>query len=153
MSIYERFIDSGATPTIMDINKATLKNNNYRTTLWTGNHLQVTVMSIPAGEDIGLEVHHDHDQFLRIEAGQGIAQMGNTQTNLYIHQPVFDDSAVFVPAGTWHNVTNTGNEPLKLYSIYAPAEHALGTVHETKEIAMASEHLADTSTSHRYWSY
>ena len=140
-------------PFAVDINKAAVANDNYRTTLWTGKNLQLTLMSIPVGEDIGLETHHTHDQFLRIESGNGIVQMGDAATNLYFNQPVFDDSAIFVPAGTWHNVTNTGKTPLKLYSIYAPPEHAPGTVHATKEIAIASEHLADTATRSPYYSY
>ena len=125
--------DHGPRPFIVDINKATLNNDTYRTALWTGAHLQLTVMSIPVGHDIGLEIHHDHDQFLRIEGGQGLAQMGSQKDQLYFSQPVYDDSAIFIPAGTWHNVTNTGSKPLKLYSIYAPPEHPKGTIHLTKE--------------------
>ena len=132
--------DYGPKPFVVDINKATLNNNTFRTALWTGKYLQLTVMSIPVGESIGLEAHHDHDQFLRIEDGHGLVQMGDSKDNLYLRQPVYDDSAVFVPAGTWHNITNTGNKPLKLYSIYAPPEHPWGTVHQTKAIAEAEEH-------------
>jgi len=123
--------DFGAAPFVIDINKATRHNNNFRTALWTGVYFQLTLMSIPAGEDIGLEVHENHDQFLRIESGQGLVQMGS-RDNLYFEQPVFDDSAIFVPAGAWHNIINTGDTPLKLYSIYAPPEHAWGTIHKTK---------------------
>lgn len=112
--------DFGPNPFVVDITKATLNNDTYRTALWTGNHLQLTLMSIPVGGDIGLEVHPNVDQFLRIEQGQGLVQMGNSKENLYLQQPAFDDFAIFVPAGTWHNVVNTGNKPLKLYSIYAP---------------------------------
>ena len=139
MSFYRNYMDHGPKPFAVDINKATLSNDNYRTTLWTGKNLQLTVMSIPPGTDIGLEVHHDHDQFLRIEDGQGLAQMGNAANNLYFSQIVHDDSAVFVPAGVWHNITNIGKKPLKLYSIYAPPEHKHGTIHETKAIAEATE--------------
>jgi mannose-6-phosphate isomerase-like protein (cupin superfamily) len=96
-------------------------------------------MSIPAGGDIGLEIHPHVDQFLRIEEGQGLAQMGNTKENLYISQPVYDDFAIFIPAGTWHNVINTGKTPLKLYSIYAPPNHPWGTIHQTKAIAEMTE--------------
>ena len=131
--------DYGPHPFVVDISKATLHNNTFRTALWTGNHLQLTLMSIPVGEDIGLEVHPNVDQFLRIEGGQGLVQMGDTKEHLYIRQPVFDDSAIFIPAGTWHNVTNTGNKPLKLYSIYAPPNHPWGTIHQTKAIAEAAE--------------
>jgi len=131
--------DFGPNPFVVDINKAVLHNDNFRTALWTGNHLQLTLMTIPVGKDIGLEVHPHVDQFLRIEEGHGLVQMGNTQDYLYFRQPVFDDFAIFVPAGTWHNLTNTGNKPLKLYSIYAPPNHPWGTIHQTKEIAEASE--------------
>jgi len=92
-------------------------------------------MTIRPGEDIGLEIHPDTDQFLRIEEGQGIVQMGPSKRNLTFRQPVFADTAVFVPAGTWHNITNIGSGPLKLYSIYAPPHHRHGTVHPTKAIA------------------
>ena len=129
--------DYGPQPYVVDINKATKQNNNYRTTLWTGNHLQLTLMSIKVGGDIGVEVHPVIDQFIRIEEGQGIAQMGPSKNNLNFQRNVYDGFAIFVPAGTWHNVVNTGNKPLKLYSIYAPPQHPHGTVHATKEIAHA----------------
>lgn len=128
-------MDYGPNPFIVDIKKSTKHNNNYRTALWTGNHLQLTLMNIPVGQDIGLEVHPNTDQFLRIEEGHGLAQMGDRKDHLYLQQPVFDDSAIFVPAGTWHNVINVGNKPLKLYSIYAPPKHPWGKVQQTKEIA------------------
>lgn len=132
--------DHGPGPFIVDIRKATIHNDTFRTALWTGSHLQLTLMTILPGEDIGLEVHPNVDQFLRIEEGQGLTQMGNRKDNLTLRQPVFDDFAIFVPAGTWHNITNTGNRPLKLYSIYAPPDHPWGTVHQTKAIAEAEEH-------------
>ena len=131
--------DFGPQPFVVDISKAVMYNDNFRTALWTGTHLQLTVMCIQPGDDVGLEVHPHVDQFLRIEGGRGICQMGDAQNNLYFAQPVFEDSAVFVPAGFWHNITNTGNTPLKLYSIYAPPNHAHGTVHPTKEVAEAEE--------------
>lgn len=131
--------DYGPHPFIIDINKATISNDTYRTALWTGNFLQLTLMTINPGEDIGLEVHLDTDQFLRIEEGTGVAQMGNNKNNLPFQQNVFADDAIFVPAGIWHNVTNTGRIPLKLYSIYAPPHHPRGTVEETKADAEAAE--------------
>lgn len=131
--------DFGPKPFIVDINKATINNDTFRTALWTGNNLQLTLMSIPVGGDIGLEIHPHVDQFLRIEEGQGLAQMGNNKDNLYLSQPVYDDFAIFIPAGTWHNVINTGKTPLKLYSIYAPPNHPWGTVHQTKAIAEMAE--------------
>lgn len=131
--------DYGKRPYVVNIEEATKQNRNFRTALWTGNHLQVTLMSIGVGEDIGLEIHRDVDQFLRIEEGQGVVQMGRRRDRLDFRQRVRDDDAIMVPAGTWHNVINTGNRPLKLYSIYAPPEHPFGTVHRTKAEAMAAE--------------
>jgi len=127
--------DYGPQPYVVDIDKATKQNNNYRTTLWTGNHLQLTLMSIKVGGDIGVEVHPVIDQFIRIEEGQGIAEMGPNKNNLNFRRNVYDGFAIFVPAGTWHNVVNNGNKPLKLYSIYAPPQHPHNTVQATKEIA------------------
>lgn len=134
--------DYGRQPFVVNIHKAAKQNNTFRTALWTGSHLQVTLMSINVGEDIGLEIHPTVDQFLRIEDGQGIVKMGQTKNNLNFEQRVHDDDAIMVPAGTWHNVINTGNKPLKLYSIYAPPEHPFGTVHPTK---------ADAMVTHRYY--
>lgn len=131
--------DQGPTPFVVNINNVTKQNNTFRTALWTGAHLQVTLMSLNVGEDIGLEIHPNVDQFLRIEQGKGIVQMGKDKNNLDFVRRVADDSAIMIPAGTWHNVTNTGKVPLKLYSIYAPPQHPLGTVHITKAEAIAAE--------------
>ena len=133
------FKDHGKEPFVINIEGAVEKNNTFRTALWTGEHLQVTLMSIDVGEDVGLEVHPDTDQFLRIEEGQGIVRMGDAKDNLYYQKSVTEDDAIMVPAGKWHNLINTGNEPLKLYSIYAPPEHPFGTVHQTKAEAIAAE--------------
>lgn len=124
--------DHGPHPFVIDIEEATLANTNYRTTLWTGPNMQLTVMAIAPGDDIGLEVHDDHDQFLRIEAGRGKVQMGPAEDDLSFEREVEDDFVVLVPAGSWHNITNIGDEPLKVYSLYAPPEHEHGTVHPTK---------------------
>ncbi|MGE7952980.1 cupin domain-containing protein [Lysinibacillus xylanilyticus] len=131
--------DYGPNPLVVDIEEATKQNNNYRTALWTGSKLQVTVMSLNVGEDIGLEMHPQVDQFLCIEQGQGIVQMGPNKDHLNLRRNVYEDFAIMVPAGTWHNVTNTGNIPLKLYTVYAPPNHPFGTVHGTKADALASE--------------
>ncbi|KHF39501.1 cupin domain-containing protein [Halalkalibacter okhensis] len=144
LSLYEeeenyRLTDYGPEPFVVNIEEATKENSTFRTAIWTGEHLQVTLMSIEVGEDIGLERHPHVDQFLRIEDGQGLVQMGPSQDQLDFQTEAFDDFAIMIPAGTWHNVTNIGNKPLKLYSIYAPPEHPHGTVHETKAIAMAAE--------------
>lgn len=124
--------DYGPEPFVININEATMQNNNFRTALWTGKHLQVTLMSINVGESIGLEMHPDVDQFIRIEQGYGLVQMGNDKNNLNFERKVYDDFAIIIPAGKWHNLTNIGNVPIKLYSIYAPPNHPKGTVHRTK---------------------
>lgn len=98
----------------------------------------MTLMSINPGEDIGLETHPHVDQFLRLEQGQGMVQMGKEKNNLTFSQNVSDDFAIIIPAGTWHNLTNTGSTPLKLYSIYAPPNHPFATVHATKADAEES---------------
>jgi len=129
------FNDYGSEPFVVNIEKATIKNNYFRTALWTGNHLQLTLMRINPGEDIGLEMHPNLDQFLRIEQGQGIVMMGDSEDDLSFKKRVYEDFVILVPAGTWHNLVNTGQIPIKLYSIYAPPEHSFGTVHKTKEEA------------------
>lgn len=131
--------DYGAQPFVLNIEQETLENDKFRVAKWTGKNLQMTLMSIQPGDDIGLEVHQDHDQFLRIEEGVGFVQMGPSETELDYERNVEDDFAVFVPAGVWHNITNTGDRPLKLYSIYAPSEHPFGTIHEDKAAAEAAE--------------
>ncbi len=131
--------DYGPEPFVVNIEEATKQNNNFRTALWTGSHLQLTLMSINVGEDIGLENHPNLDQFIRIEEGQGIVKMGDRKDKLDFQRNVFDDYAFIIPAGKWHNLINTGNTPLKLYSIYAPPQHPYGTVHRTKADAEAAE--------------
>lgn len=131
--------DNGPNPYVVNIEKLTLDNENFRTAAWTGSQMQMTLMSIQPGDDIGLEVHDDHDQFLRIEQGSALVEIGPTENEL-TQYTASDDFAIFVPAGAWHNVTNTSDEPLKLYSIYAPAEHEHGTIHETKAEADEAEH-------------
>ncbi|MFP7286541.1 cupin domain-containing protein [Shouchella clausii] len=130
--------DFGKEPFTLNISQASKNNNTYRTVIWTGEHLQVTLMSINVGDDIGLEIHPQTDQFFRIEQGQGLVQMGSSPNHLTYQANVSEDSAIIVPAGTWHNVTNTGPVPLKLYSIYAPPHHPYGTIQETKADAMES---------------
>lgn len=124
--------DYGKEPLVIDIEDYTLSNDNFRVALWTGSNFQLTLMSIPVGGDIGLELHGDIDQFLRIEKGKGKVMMGDTKENLDFVREVSDDFVVLVPAGKWHNIQNTGDTPLKIYSIYAPIEHPFGTVHKTQ---------------------
>ena len=133
------FRDYGPEPFIFDIEAYTLKNETFRQSLWTGKNLQLTLMRIMPGEDIGLEQHNELDQFLRIESGKGIVYMGDDKENLSFQADVEDDFSVMIPAGKWHNLVNTGDVPLLLYSIYAPAEHPFGTVHNTKAEAVEAE--------------
>ncbi|MDF2930331.1 cupin domain-containing protein [Anaerospora sp.] len=133
-------MDYGPKPFIIKIAEAAKRNRTFRTTVWTGNHMQLTLMSIPVGGEIGLEIHPQLDQFICIERGFGLVKMGNSKNNLQFQRKVCEDYAFFIPAGTWHNLINTGEGPLKLYSIYAPPQHPKGTVHLTKADADADEH-------------
>ncbi len=132
--------DYGKTPTVLDIDAYTLSNTNFRTTLWTGEKLQVTLMAIPVGGEIGLELHPDTEQFLRIEEGDAKVMMGDSKDSLTFVRTAGKDFAIFVPAGKWHNLINVGDKPLKLYSIYSPVEHPQETIHKTYQEAMDSEH-------------
>ncbi|MDX9782888.1 MAG: cupin domain-containing protein [Bacteroidales bacterium] len=133
------FRDHGADPFVFDIEAYTLKNEAFRQALWTGKNMQLTLMKIMPGEDIGLEQHNELDQFLRIESGAGIVYMGDEKENLTFQATVEDDFSVMIPAGKWHNLVNTGDVPILLYSIYSPAEHPFGTVHNTKAEAVEAE--------------
>lgn len=134
--------DYGPRPLIVNIDKVALLNDNFRTAIWTGTHLQVTLMSIKVGQDIGVEIHHSVDQLIVIVSGEGLVKMGNSKDNLDYQQKVSDNFAIMVPAGKWHNVVNTGTKPLKLFSVYAPPQHPRGTVQKTKEEAQAAERLS-----------
>ena len=131
--------DIGPDPQSFDLEKATLDNPSYRTVAWSGKYLQLTLMSIGVGEDIGLEAHPETDQFLRLDAGRGRVQMGRTKDQLDFDREVEDGWAILVPAGTWHNVTNIGDEPLRLYAVYAPVHHAAGRIHPTAADAERDE--------------
>lgn len=124
--------DYGKEPLVINIHGAAMRNNTFRTTIWTGDHLQVVVMSIPPGEDIGLEAHPHVDQFLRLESGEGLVQMGKSKNQFDVETFAYRGDAIVVPAGTWHNLTNIGNTPIKLYTIYAPPNHPFGTVEQLK---------------------
>jgi mannose-6-phosphate isomerase-like protein (cupin superfamily) len=123
-----------------NIEKRTLENDTFRTVLFTGAHMQLTVMRLAQGEDIGLERHPDRDQFIRIEEGQARVELGEAEDRVDEAHDVSDDWAIVIPAGIWHNVINTGTGELKLYSLYAPPEHPDRTVHRTKSDAQAAEH-------------
>jgi mannose-6-phosphate isomerase-like protein (cupin superfamily) len=116
-----------------DIEQLTLENTNFRTVVYTGKHAQLTLMSLKPGEDIGWERHGHIDQFLRLEQGTARLDLGSDEENVDESHEIGADWALIVPAGTWHNVTNTGKEPVKLYSIYSPPEHADGTIHVTRQ--------------------
>ena len=116
-----------------NIEKETLENKNFRKVLNTGKYSQLVVMSLKPGEDIGEEVHDNVDQFFRFEEGEAKVVADGEEYS------VGADDVVIIPAGTKHNIMNTGSEDLKLYTIYSPANHPEGTVHETKEEAMEAE--------------
>jgi mannose-6-phosphate isomerase-like protein (cupin superfamily) len=123
-----------------NIERTTLENETFRTVVFTGEHTQLTVMSIEPGDDIGREAHPDHDQFIRIEQGSARIELSRTEDEVEETHDAGPDWAVIVPAGIWHNVVNTGAEELKVYSLYSPPEHPDGTVHRTKAEALAAEH-------------
>ena len=127
--------DHGPCPFAVDLQQAVLKNTNFRTALWTGSHLQLTLMCIPAGGDIGSEMHPDTDQFLYVEQGMGTVKMGENKDCPAVQRQIQSGSGILVPAGSWHNVVNTGCGPLRLFSLYAPPQHPEGTVHRTKKDA------------------
>jgi len=112
-----------------DIQARTLENEDFRRVLYTGKNMQLVLMTLPPGCDIGEEVHEDRDQFFRIEEGSGTITIDGKANK------VEDDFAVIVPAGARHNVVNDGDAPLKLYTLYAPPEHRDGVVHKDKEQA------------------
>lgn len=123
-----------------DIERRTLDNDTFRTVVFTGDHQQLTLMRLAPGEDIGLEMHPNTDQFLRIESGTARVEFGKAKDAIDETHDAEEDWAIIVPAGTWHNVVNTGDGDVKLYSLYAPPEHPDGTVHRTKADAEAAEH-------------
>ena len=123
-SAANRIKDIGPQPYAFDIERATKENSNYRSVAWSGRYLQVTLMSIPVGGNIGLEAHPQTDQFLRLDAGRGLVQMGTAKDKLTFEKEVSNGWCVLVPAGTWHNITTTGTTPMQVYTISAPAHPA-----------------------------
>lgn len=124
-----------------NIEKLTEENNNFRQVLYTGQNLQLVLMALQPGEEIGEEVHDDRDQFFRFETGTGEVLIDN------VINKVKADDGVIVPAGAKHNVVNTGSEPLRLYTIYGPAEHLDSTIHKTKaEADLSHEHFDGRTT-------
>ncbi len=127
--------DRGPIPYVVDVEKATLSNKNYRQSIWTGDYMQLVLMTLEPGEIIDLEVHRGHDQFIRVEKGKARVMMGLTEENLDFDKKVSDDWAVLIPAGYWHTIKNVGDSKLKLYTIYGPPEHPRGTINKTYEEA------------------
>lgn len=139
--------DIGPKPQSFDLEHATQANRHYRSVAWSGRYLQVTLMSIPVGSDIGLEMHPETDQLLRLDAGQGRVQIGTAKDKLTFDEEVSDGWCILVPAGSWHNVTNTGDVPMQLYAVYAPAHHKPGKIHHK-----ASDAAADADDEPADWS-
>lgn len=119
-------------PYALDVKNAAIDNTNYRETVWTGDYLQMTFMHIPPRGDIGAEIHEDTDQMIRVEEGYGLAVFGNGPGQMRQRRYLSQGDVFYVPAGTWHNVINRGNIPLKLSSIYGPPHHPVGTVQPAK---------------------
>lgn len=140
-------VDTGSKPQSFDIERVTNQNPDYRAVASSGCYLQVTLMSIPVGGDIGLEAHPETDQFLRLEAGNGRVQMGAAEDQLTFDEKVSGSWCVLVPAGTWHNIMNIGATPMQLRAIYAPAHHTPGKVQPTAAIARADKEDAPADWS------
>jgi len=127
--------DIGGEPWVLNIEEATLTNENYRIANWTGKYLQLVFMSLKPGEMIDLEMHEGTDQFIRIEEGEARVLMGKTEGKLSFDKKVSADWAILIPAGYWHSIENTGNTDLKLYTLYGPPEHKKGKADKTYEEA------------------
>lgn len=126
---------------IANLERETIENDDFRRVLYTGKNLQLVLMSIPVAGEIGEEVHAEHDQFIRVDRGAGEAVIDGVTSE------IADGWSVLVPAGARHNIRNTGADALKLYTLYAPPEHRDGTVHATRDDAMAAEEHFDGKTS------
>lgn len=137
--------DHGPELYVTNIPREAVQNRNFRKAIWTGEHLQMTLMSIPPYGEIGMEMHSDTDQVIRVEQGRAVVKFGKCCKHTDSQQPMGPGDAVFVPAGTWHNVVNAGRTPLKLSSVYAPPHHPRGTVHATKEVAEHREKQSNYS--------
>lgn len=123
------------------IERLTEANDDFRRVLYTGKHLQLVLMTLQPGEEIGEEVHDDGDQFFRVDAGEGEIRIDGVAT------AIKDGDGVVVPAGARHNLVNRGSGPLKVYTLYGPPEHIDGTVHATKaDAAAAHEHFDGRTT-------
>ena len=137
---HSKLCDFGDNPFSTNIDMLTLQNQNFRTALWTGKHLQLVAMSIKRCESIGGEVHPKTDQFIRIVKGRAEVEMGKCADNITYSKQIGAGDITIIPAGCYHNIKNIGECSLKLYTIYAPPEHPKGTVNKTKEDAEKHEH-------------
>ena len=127
--------DNGGKTYVVNVGRIAAQNSNFRTAIWTGCNLQMTVMCIPACGEIGSEIHDNTDQLIRVEHGNAVVKFGKSRSRMDYCQSMSQGDAVFIPAGTWHNILNPDNEPLRLSSVYAPPNHPKGTVHRTKKDA------------------
>lgn len=132
--------DYGPNPYITNIEQMAIRNQNFRTAIWTGEHMQATLMCIPPCGEIGLEIHPSTDQFIRIEQGCAIVIIGKSKNYMDFGQNMSKNDAVFIPAGNWHNIMNVGKQVLKVSVIYTPPNHPKGTIHCTKEDAENSHY-------------
>lgn len=137
---YNEQLDFGSRPYVANIEQMGIKNRNFRTALWTGEYMQMTLMCIPPCGEIGLEIHPDTDQLIRIEQGKAVVLMGEKKYRLTYEKNMCKNDVAFIPAGTWHNIINRETHPLKVSVIYAPPHHQKGTVHRTKEDAEMAEY-------------
>jgi mannose-6-phosphate isomerase-like protein (cupin superfamily) len=130
---------------IENLHEITEKNTNFRTVLWTGENSQVVCMSIQPGQDIGEEVHPHVDQIIYFQNGPATVYLAESEETKKREVKVVDTGwTMIIPAGTWHNIVNTGKTSLQLYTVYAPKNHAPGTVHITKADAIQDEELNET---------
>lgn len=137
--MYFRQEDCGPMPSVGNVRQMAADNSNFRTAIWTGSHLQMTLMCIPPCGEIGLEVHEDTDQLIRVEQGMAEVRMGSSQCRQEFWRELYVGDVAFIPAGTWHNVINAGCCPLRVSSVYAPPNHPWGTIHRTKADAKREE--------------
>ena len=132
---YGKAKDYGPNPSVTNVGGMAMHNPYFRSALWTGDYMQMTLMSIPVRGEIGWEVHKDTDQILRVEQGAGAVIMGKCEEHPDMKGRISMGDTIFVPAGTGHNIVNIGGIPLRLSSIYAPPHHPFGTIHRTKKEA------------------
>ncbi|MGM0598140.1 MAG: cupin domain-containing protein [Myxococcota bacterium] len=132
--------DMGKKPWVLNIEKSTINNDEYRHVRWTGKNMQMVLMSLKPGELIDLELHPNIDQFIRIEKGKARVLMGKKKDKLDFDKTISDDWAILIPAGYWHKIENIGSSKLKVYTLYTPPSHEKGTLHKTYKEAAEHHH-------------